>query len=133
MQTTTDELSGLDRSWAVLVTTYRRDGTAVATPVNLAVVGDRAYFRSYSKAWKTKRLALDPRVEVAPSTVRGRATGPAVAGTARLLEGEQEAVARSALARRHPVFQRFVIPAAHRLAGYETLHYEVILAKSPAA
>jgi hypothetical protein len=40
----------------ILLTTYKRDGTAVGTPVSIAFDGDRAFFRSYSKAWKTRRL-----------------------------------------------------------------------------
>ena len=115
----------LERSWAVLLTTYRRDGTAVGTAVNLAVEEDRAYFRTYATAGKVKRLARRPAGTVAPCTARGRPTGEAVAGTARLLEGDQVTVARHALANRHPVFQRFVVPTAHRLARYRTLHYEV--------
>jgi uncharacterized protein len=33
--------------WAVLLTTYRRDGTPVGTPVNIAVEGDHAYVRTW--------------------------------------------------------------------------------------
>ena len=59
----------------VLLTTYKRDGAAVGTPVSIAFDGDRAFFRSYDKAWKTKRLRRDPRVRVAPATLRGKPTG----------------------------------------------------------
>ena len=59
----------------ILLTTYKRDGTAVATPVSLAFDGERAFFRSYDKAWKTKRLRHDPAVQAAPATLRGRPTG----------------------------------------------------------
>jgi len=69
----------------ILLTTYKRDGSAVATPVSIAFDGDRAFFRSYDKAWKTKRLRANPQVEVAPATLRGRPTGPAIPAQARLL------------------------------------------------
>ena len=72
MPASASELERLERSWAVLLTTFKRDGTAVATPVNLAVEGARAYFRSYAKAWKTKRLRRDAKVELAPSSPRGK-------------------------------------------------------------
>jgi len=32
--------------WAVLLTTYKRDGTPVGTAVNIVVEGDHAYFRT---------------------------------------------------------------------------------------
>ena len=62
--------------WAVRLTTYKRDGTPVGTAVNLAVAGDKAYFRTYEETWKFKRLARHREVAVAPSTIRGNATGP---------------------------------------------------------
>jgi hypothetical protein len=109
----------------ILLTTYKRDGTAVGTPVSIAFDGDRAFFRSYDKAWKTKRLRRDPRVRVAPSTVRGKPTGPAIQARATLLEGEQAHVAARALARRHRVLQAVLVPTAHRLMRYRTMHYEL--------
>lgn len=109
----------------ILLTTYKRDGTAVATPVSVAFDGDRAYFRSYDKAWKTKRIRRDPSVQAAPSTFRGKPTGPAIRARATLLDGEQARVAARALARRHRVLQAIVVPVAHRLMRYRTMHYEL--------
>ena len=109
----------------ILLTTYKRDGTAVGTPVSVAFDGDRAYFRSYDKAWKTKRIRRDPLVQAAPSTFRGKPTGPAIRARARLLDGEQARVAARALARRHRVLQAIVVPTAHRLMRYRTMHYEL--------
>ncbi|HEY1666849.1 MAG TPA: PPOX class F420-dependent oxidoreductase [Trebonia sp.] len=110
----------------ILLTTYKRDGTAVGTPVSIAFDGDRAFFRSYDKAWKTRRLRHNPRVRVAPSTVRGKPTGPAVEARATLLDGEQARVAARALARRHRVLQAVLVPTAHRLMRYQTMHYELL-------
>jgi hypothetical protein len=108
-----------------LLTTYRRDGTPIATPVSIAFEGERAFFRSYDRAWKTKRLRHDPRVGVAPATLRGKPTGPAVRARATLLSADQAKVAASALARRHRVLQAALVPVAHRILGYRTLHYEL--------
>jgi uncharacterized protein len=131
MLDTVETLDPLDRSWTVLLTTYKRDGTPVATPVNLAVEGERGYFRSYDKAWKTKRIRNHSEVEMAPSTVRGKPTGPPLRAKARLLVGDEEVHARQVIAKRHPVFQRFVIPMAHKLSGYTTLHFEVSMIDTP--
>jgi uncharacterized protein len=111
----------------ILLTTYKRDGTAVGTPVSIAFDGDRAFFRSYDKAWKTRRLRNNPRVRIAPSTLRGKPTGPAVQAHAALLAGEQARIAARALARSHPVLQAVLVPAAHRLMRYKTMHYELRL------
>ena len=110
----------------ILLTTYKRDGTAVGTPVSIAFDGDRAFFRSYDKAWKTRRLRHNPRVRVAPATVRGKPTGPAIQARATLLDREQARIAARALARRHRVLQAVLVPTAHRLMRYQTMHYELL-------
>ena len=119
-------LASIKDAKTILLTTYKRDGTAVATPVSLAFDGERAYFRSYDKAWKTKRLRHNPAVQAAPATLRGKPTGPAIRARATLLDGEQARVAARALARRHRVLQAILVPAAHRLMRYRTMHYELI-------
>jgi uncharacterized protein len=119
-------LASIRDAKTILLTTYKRDGTAVATPVSLAFDGERAYFRSYDKAWKTKRLRHNPAVQAAPATLRGKPTGPAIRARATLLDGEQARVAARALARRHRVLQAILVPAAHRLMRYRTMHYELI-------
>jgi PPOX class probable F420-dependent enzyme len=119
-------LAPLKDAKTILLTTYKRDGTAVSTPVSIAFDGDRAFFRSYDKAWKTRRLRHNPRVQVHPSTLRGKATGPAIQARATLLDGEQARIAARALARRHRVLQAILVPAAHRLMRYHTMHYELL-------
>lgn len=79
----------------VLLTTYRRDGTPVGTPVNIAVEGDRAFVRTWATAWKVKRIRNNSEVEVARSTLRGKPTGPAVRAHARILDGDGVGVCRS--------------------------------------
>jgi uncharacterized protein len=119
-------LTSLRDTKTVLLTTYKRDGTPVDTAVSIAFDGNRAFFRSYDKAWKTKRLRNNPRVRVAPATtVKGTATGPALEAQATLLEGEDARVAARALARRHRVLQGLVVPVMHRLSRYRTMHYEL--------
>ena len=119
-------LSSLKDTKTVLLTTYKRDGTAVDTPVSIAFDGDRAFFRSYDKAWKTKRLRNNPSVKVAPSTVKGTATGSAVDARAILLDGAEAKLAARTLARRHRVLQAVMVPVMHRLARYRTMHYELV-------
>jgi hypothetical protein len=119
------ELESLRDTKTILLTTYKRDGTPVRTPVSIAFDGDRAFFRSYDKAWKTKRLRNNPRVEAAPATLRGKPTGPPIRARATLANGEQARMAARALARRHRVLQGILVPLAHRVMRYKTMHYEL--------
>ena len=114
------------REKTILLTSYRRDGTPVATPVSIAFDGDRAFFRTWETAWKAKRLRRNPSVQIAPSTLRGEQTGPAVNARARLLTGDEAKLARRALARRHPFLHGLLVPLGHRLMRYRTVHYELI-------
>ena len=120
-----NDLTLIRNAKTILLTTYKRDGTPVTTPVSIAFAGDQAFFRSYDKAWKTKRLRNNPSVQVAPSTLRGKVTGDTIAAEATLLTGGQADAAAKALARRHPILQGIMVPIAHRLMGYETMHYEL--------
>lgn len=52
-------LAPFARQWAVLLTSHRKDGTGVGTPVSIAVEGDHAYFRTPGKAGKG--MGVPPR------------------------------------------------------------------------
>ncbi|MGC9541778.1 PPOX class F420-dependent oxidoreductase [Streptomyces sp. UG1] len=128
------ELAPFVKQWAVLLTSHRGDGTGVGTPVNIAVDGDHAYFRTPGKAGKVRRLRRDPGIEVAPATFRGRTTGPEIHARARLLDpgSAEDQRAAKLLRHKHPVLQGVVVPLTHRLMGTATLHYEVRPLEGPA-
>jgi uncharacterized protein len=125
MTTPTPALEPFVRQKTVLLTTYRRDGTPVGTPVNIVVDGDRAYFRTWDTAWKLKRIHNNPEVEVAPSTVRGKPTGSAIRAHARVLSGDESVYAGQALVRKYPILQGFLVPLVHRLRRNRTMHIEL--------
>jgi PPOX class probable F420-dependent enzyme len=84
-----------------LLVTFRRDGTPVPTPVWAAEAGGRLYVRTDRTAGKVKRLRNDPRLLVAPCTVRGRPLGAPLEATARMLSAEDEPLAERTLATRY--------------------------------
>lgn len=85
-----------------LLVTYRRDGRPVATPVWAAPGHDgRFYVRSERTAGKVKRLRRDPRMLVAPCTVRGEPLGAPFEARARVLGPDEEARGEHALAQRY--------------------------------
>jgi PPOX class probable F420-dependent enzyme len=113
------------RQQTVLLTTFRRDGTPVKTPVNIAVDGDRAFIRSWDSAGKVKRIRNNPEVAIAPCTARGRPTGPPMSARARILTCQESARAGRLLARKHPILQGLLVPLGHRLRGNTTTHIEL--------
>jgi uncharacterized protein len=104
------DLKAVREAKTILLTTYKRDGTPVETPVSIAFDGNRRN---------------NPQVEVAASTLRGKRTGPPIHGCATLLTDDQARIAAKALARRHRILQAILVPLAHRLMHYQTMHYEL--------
>ena len=76
----------------LLLTTLRRDGRAVATPVWAAQLDDgKIGFWTSAGSGKAKRLAHTERVTVQPCDARGRVKAGTglVEGTARIVDGDE--------------------------------------------
>jgi uncharacterized protein len=91
----------------ISLTTYRRSGEGVATPLWFAQDGDRYYIETGPRTGKMKRIRHTPRVTLAPCTFGGTVTGPAVEGTARIVESDAErARAERLMARKYGLVRR---------------------------
>lgn len=81
-------LAALDRKPYISLTTFRRNGDAVETPVWFAADGGKLYVFSEAVAWKVKRLRNDERIRVAACSVRGQVSGEWFEGTGRRIEDD---------------------------------------------
>lgn len=80
------------------LTTFRRTGAAVATPVWFVWLEDTVYIYTAATAGKVKRIRHHPQVQVAVCTMRGRVKGPTITGVARIVtDPEEQARAKAAL------------------------------------
>ena len=70
----------------VLLTTFRRDGTPVATPVWFVVHDDALVVWTGTASGKVKRVRGNQAVTIAPCDIRGAPVGPSQPGRARLLD-----------------------------------------------
>lgn len=66
----------LGRERCVSLTTFRCDGTPVATPVFVVTDGTRLFVHTGASTGKVKRLRHNPRVQIAACTSRGIIHGP---------------------------------------------------------
>ena len=107
--------------YAVLVT-FRRSGEPVPSPVWCAVdAAGRAYVQTEAATGKVKRIGNDPRVLLAPSTIRGRPKVPAGAGTARLVPPEEWPHAEATMAAAYGLGRRLymrVFPMSEQRGTY---------------
>jgi PPOX class probable F420-dependent enzyme len=85
----------------VSLTTFRKTGVGVPTPVWFGENDDKLYVMTRSDMGKTKRIRNNPRVKVAPCSMRGRVTGPEFPATARILSPEAGQRARETLSRKY--------------------------------
>ena len=66
------DFAPLEGSTTALLTTFRRGGEAVGTPLSIVVTGGKAYFVTAGDSGKAKRLAHTDRVTLAPCTLTGK-------------------------------------------------------------
>ncbi len=85
----------------ISLTTFRKSGVGVPTPVWFGEENDKLYFMTRSTMGKAKRIRNNPRVTVAPCTMRGTVTGPEFSATARMLPSEDGAGARNSINRKY--------------------------------
>jgi PPOX class probable F420-dependent enzyme len=83
---TNAEIERLGAATYLSLTTFRKDGTPVPTPVWASQDGDRLCVWTESDAGKTKRLRNNSAVLLAPCDSRGALQGVQVEGTAVVLD-----------------------------------------------
>jgi PPOX class probable F420-dependent enzyme len=85
----------------ISLTTFRKTGAGVATPVWFGEEDGKLYVMTRSDMGKAKRIRNNPQVRVAPCTIRGTVTGAEIAATARILPPQEQAGARQAINRKY--------------------------------
>lgn len=80
------EVERLAKSKYLSLTTFKKDGTPVATPVWVTRDGESLFVITDATSGKAKRLRNSSDVRLAPCDMRGRLTGDSVDGTAVLLD-----------------------------------------------
>lgn len=96
----------LDSHEFINLTTYRKSGAAVVTPVWFAKDGDRLYVMTGASAGKVKRIRHTARVEVAPSDRQGAPLGQAQPGYARILAAAEAQRANRLLTNKYGIMKR---------------------------
>jgi PPOX class probable F420-dependent enzyme len=85
----------------ISLATLRKNGIPVPTPVWFGEKDDKLYVMTRSDSGKYKRIRNNPKVRIAPCTMRGKITGPEVAATARILPPEDWPWARKTIERKY--------------------------------
>ena len=100
----------------VRLSTFRKSGAAVPTPVWFARAGENLYVVTGRSTGKAKRIRNNPDVVLAPSDFRGRPKGPDVRALARLTDEQKGGPADRALRGKYG-WQYRVFEFVERLRG----------------
>ncbi|MFE3442989.1 PPOX class F420-dependent oxidoreductase [Nocardia sp. NPDC059180] len=101
-----------------LLTTYKKDGTPVGTPVWVAPDGDRILVWTNQGSWKVKRMRRNPQVTLQVCDNRGRADGGEVrAGTATILNADNTEHVRDVVASKYGILGALAIRGHKLLRG----------------
>jgi hypothetical protein len=103
------------------VTTFRRDGTPVTTPVWFLLADGQVWARSAADSGKVRRIRRRGEVRLAPCTRDGTETGPAVPARAEVLPRSADRRAYRALLRRYGPAARAYDLYWTRLRGTRTV------------
>jgi PPOX class probable F420-dependent enzyme len=114
------------------LTTFRKSGKQVTTPVWFATISDNVYVVTTRSSGKVKRLRNNPSARLGPSDQRGKPLGEQVPVVGRLLSEAEQAPALQALNAKYGLMKRF-IDLILRLRGMQSqrVYLEFKAAENP--
>ena len=93
----------------LLITSYRKNGTAVSTPVWVVRDGDTLGVWTVADSWKVKRIRARADILVGSCDLRGNPTGDQVPATAEICDPETTARYRTLIARKYGIVGRLTL------------------------
>jgi PPOX class probable F420-dependent enzyme len=111
----------------ISLTTFGKSGKAVSTPVRFGVESGKLYVSTGTKSGKVRRIRSNPKVQLAPCTIRGKVVGPTVEAMARILSVDEGVLAESALKRVVPSWRLFAF--LQKLRGASGVYLEIVPVK----
>ncbi|HEY8984220.1 MAG TPA: PPOX class F420-dependent oxidoreductase [Streptomyces sp.] len=103
----------------LLITSYRKNGTGVSTPVWVVRDGDALGAWTVADSWKVKRIRARADVMVGPCDVRGNPKGEQVPGTAELCNAATTARYRALIAKKYGILGRLTLLGSRLRRGPE--------------
>ncbi|HEX4226825.1 MAG TPA: PPOX class F420-dependent oxidoreductase, partial [Pseudonocardiaceae bacterium] len=130
----TEQLDQLVASKYVLLTTFRKDGTPVPTPIWFARDGADLVVWTPTTSGKVKRIRRDGAVTVTACDFRGTPNGEPVNAKARLLDAAGTARVRSLISKRYGLFAWLTVQGSKLRRGRSgTVGIAITVSATPAA
>jgi PPOX class probable F420-dependent enzyme len=103
----------------LLVTSYRKNGTPVATPVWVVRDGDTLGVWTAADSFKVKRIRRRSDVLVGPCDVRGNPSGDQLPATAVIADAATTARYRDLIARKYGILGRLTLLGSRLRRGLD--------------
>ncbi|MET7689430.1 PPOX class F420-dependent oxidoreductase [Streptomyces sp. NPDC005483] len=103
----------------LLLTSFRKNGSPVATPVWVVRDGDTLGVWTVADAWKVKRIRARADVLVGPCDLRGNPTGDQIPATAEICDAATTARYRQLLARKYGLLGRLTLLGSRLRRGQD--------------
>ena len=116
------------------LTSFKRDGSAVATPVWFVIEHGRLLVKTDLQSFKAKRIRRNPVVTIAPCTANGRLRGDPMTARAELLPDSELERVEELMARKYRIDRALILPiyrVVQRLRGAHGGTAEVAIAITP--
>lgn len=101
----------------VLITSYRKNGTSVATPVWVVRDDDTLGVWTAADSWKVKRIRARGDILVGPCDLRGNPTGAQIPATAEITDEATVARYRALIARKYGILGRLTLMGSRLRRG----------------
>jgi uncharacterized protein len=102
-------ITELGKSEYLLLTTYRKNGTPVATPVWVVGEGDVIYAWSAKDTGKVKRLRNSGKVDIAPCDFKGNPKGDSKPAHAQLMSDDESDHVRNLIVKKYGFMGRLTM------------------------
>ncbi|MEU9575136.1 PPOX class F420-dependent oxidoreductase [Streptomyces massasporeus] len=112
-------LDALGAGKYLLVTSYRKNGTPVATPVWVVRDSDALGVWTAADSWKVKRIRNRADVLVGPCDLRGNPTGDQVPATAEICDAATTARYRQLIGRKYGLTGRLTLLGSRLRRGVD--------------
>ncbi|MER6736789.1 PPOX class F420-dependent oxidoreductase [Streptomyces puniciscabiei] len=103
----------------LLVTSHRKNGTPVATPVWVVRDGDALGIWTAADSFKVKRIRRRADVLVGPCDLRGNPTGDQIPATAEITDAATTARYRDLIARKYGIIGRLTLLGSRLRRGLD--------------
>ncbi|MFD8228841.1 PPOX class F420-dependent oxidoreductase [Streptomyces massasporeus] len=112
-------LDALGSGKYLLVTSYRKNGRPVATPVWVVRDGDALGVWTAADSWKVKRIRNRADVLVGPCDLRGNPTGDQLPATAEICDAATTARYRQLIGRKYGLMGRLTLLGSRLRRGVD--------------